>query len=61
MKREALTDKIFVLGVDGLDPSLARKYVDAGKMPNLAQYIERGAAREDLMLLGAVPTITPPL
>ena len=23
MKREALTDKIFVLGVDGLDPSLA--------------------------------------
>ena len=61
MKREALTDKIFVLGVDGLDPSLARKYVNAGKMPNLAQYIERGAAREDLMLLGAVPTITPPL
>ena len=61
MKREALSNKIFILGVDGLDPSLARKYVDAGKMPNLAQFIDRGAARQDLMLLGAVPTITPPL
>ncbi len=45
MKREALSNKIFILGVDGLDPSLARKYVDAGKMPNLAQFIDRGAAR----------------
>lgn len=60
MERKALTEKIFVLGVDALDPRLARKYVDLGKMPNLAKIIARGSAREDLMLLGAVPTITPP-
>ena len=61
LKREALTDKILVLGVDGMDPSLSRKYVDMGLMPNLKSIIEQGSARHDLMLLGAHPTITPPM
>lgn len=30
-------------------------------MPNVKKYIERGACREDLVLLGAQPTITPPM
>ncbi len=30
-------------------------------MPNTRKLLERGAAREDLMLLGAMPTITPPM
>ena len=30
-------------------------------MPNLQKYIDRGAAREDLMLLGGHPTVTPPM
>lgn len=60
-KRRALTEKILLLGIDGLDPRLTRKYVDEGKMPNVKKYLERGAAREDLVLLGGHPTVTPPM
>ena len=59
--RKALTEKIAVLGVDGFEPSLAKKFMDQGKMPALKQFIERGSAREDLMLLGSMPTVTPPM
>ncbi len=61
MKREALTNKIMVIGVDGMDPRLTRKYVDEGKMPNTKKLIELGACREDLVMLGAQPTVTPPM
>ena len=54
MKRQALTDKILVLGIDGFEPKLAKKYLDNGKMPNLKKFREMGSCREDLMLLGAV-------
>lgn len=47
--------------MDGFDPKLAKKFVDQGKMPALKQFTLRGSAREDLVLLGAVPTVTPPL
>lgn len=60
-KRKALADKILLLGCDGLDPSLTRKYVDMGILPNLKQYIERGAQRQDLVMLGGHPTVTPPM
>lgn len=61
MQRKALTEKMIVLGVDGFEPKMAKKYLDQGKMPNLQKFIEKGAAREDLYLLGGVPTVTPPL
>ena len=35
MEHKALAEKILVLGVDGLDPRLTRKYVEEGKMPNV--------------------------
>ena len=54
-------DKILVLGVDGMDPRLTKKYLGLGVMPNVAKLIERGATREDLVMLGAQPTITPPM
>ena len=60
MKRQAYADKIMVLGVDGLDPRLSRKYIDEGKMPNLKKIVEMGAQRPDLVLLGSQPTVTPP-
>ncbi|MBP1761145.1 MAG: hypothetical protein H6Q64_687, partial [Firmicutes bacterium] len=60
MKRTALTNKLLVLGIDGMDPVITRKYLAEGKMPHLQKLINRGAAREDLKLLGAIPTITPP-
>lgn len=61
MERKARADKILLLGVDGLDPRLTRKYVDMGLMPNVKQYIERGAQRHDLVMLGGHPTVTPPM
>jgi len=59
VKRDAKADKILVLGLDGMDPKLSKKFVDKGIMPNLKKLIERGAQREDLQMLGAMPTITP--
>lgn len=53
--------KILILGVDGMDPRLTKKFMNEGKLPHIQQFVQRGAAREDLVLLGALPTITPPL
>jgi len=61
LKRKPLADKILLLGVDGLDPRLTKKYVNMGVMPNMQKYIERGSAREDLIMLGGHPTVTPPM
>ena len=61
VQRKAAADKLLLLGVDGLDPRLTRKYVDMGILPNVKTYIERGAAREDLVMLGGHPTVTPPM
>ncbi|MBQ5652054.1 MAG: alkaline phosphatase family protein [Peptococcaceae bacterium] len=56
----AKASKVAVLGVDAMDPRLTRKYIDMGIMPNTKKILEAGAAREDLVLLGALPTVTPP-
>ena len=56
-----MKNKVLVLGVDGLDPRLTKKYMDKGVMPNFTEFKKRGSAREDLVMLGAMPTITPPL
>ena len=61
MSRKAITDKIMFLGIDGMDPHLASKYMRRGVMPNLAEFMRRGSCREDLVMLGAQPTITPPM
>lgn len=59
--RKPMTNKLLLLGLDGMDPRLTRKYVDEGKMPNTAEFIRRGAARHDLVMLGGHPTVTPPM
>lgn len=56
-----LTEKVLLLGVDGLDPTMTKKFVDQGKLPNIKKIIDRGAQKEDLKLLCTPPTITPPL
>ncbi len=61
LRSKGLTDKVLLLGIDGMDPRFSRKMVDEGKMPNLKKIIEKGSARHDLRMLGAVPTITPPM
>lgn len=61
IRNKAYTNKLLVLGADGFDPRYSRKMLREGKMPNLQQFIDRGACREDLMLLGGHPTVTPPM
>lgn len=60
MKKNAKTQKLIVLGIDGMDPVMAKRLIDEGKMPNLKKYLMQGAARPELDMLGAHPTITPP-
>ena len=60
MDKHVYSEKIAVIGVDGFEPSLAKKFLSEGIMPNLQKFIEAGSAREDLVLLGAMPTVTPP-
>lgn len=58
---KALNDKVLILGVDGLDPSLLCHYREQGKLPNFDRFIKAGSTRKDLRMLGGVPTITPPM
>jgi len=55
------TEKLFVLGIDGMDPMFTKYLMDKGEMPAVKTLVERGACREDLVLLGGMPTITPPM
>ena len=49
MRKGAYTEKVFVLGVDGLDPRYSKKRLREGKMPNLQKFIDAGSCREDLI------------
>ncbi len=55
------TDKLIVLGIDGMDPRFTKHLMDKGELPAIKHLVEQGACREDLVLLGAMPTITPPM
>ena len=61
LRRQGLTEKLLLLGIDGMDPRFSKRLLAEGKLPNVQKLIDRGACREDLMMLGANPTITPPM
>ena len=61
LRSKGLTDKLLLLGIDGMDPRFTKRLVEEGKMPNVKKLIDMGSCREDLMMLGANPTITPPM
>ena len=50
LRTKGLTDKMELLGIDGMDPRFTKRLVDEGKLPNVQKLIERGSCREDLML-----------
>lgn len=60
MDRQPFTEKLLILGIDGMDPKTTRRLVKEGRLPNIEKYIKRGSAREDLTQIGCLPTITPP-
>lgn len=53
--------KVFVMGIDGMDPKITQQYLDEGVMPNLKKFLEMGAARDNLAMIGGQPTVTPPM
>jgi len=59
--RKPLTDKVMVIGIDGMDPRMTKKFMDMGILPNVKKLVSLGAARKDLKMMGNVPTITPPM
>lgn len=54
-KWQKKTNKLLVLGVDGLDPRLVQKYLDEGKMPNTKKFLEKGAAHTRMEMIGGQP------
>lgn len=58
---KVISEKMFVLGIDGMDPRFTQKCIAEGLMPNTAKLIARGSARADLSMLGGHPTVTPPM
>lgn len=61
LRSKGLTSKLLLLGIDGMDPRFTKRLIEEGKLPNVQKRIELGSCREDLMTLGANPTITPPM
>src|SRR5437660_1275528 len=49
-------NKLIVLGIDGMDPQLLKRFIQEGKMPNFAQLMEQGSFRE---LTTSIPPQSP--
>ncbi len=54
--RKARVRRVVILGFDGLDPQLTERFIQAGKLPNLAGLRERGTFRR---LATTIPPISP--
>ncbi len=55
-KSKAKVKRVIVIGLDGLDPGLAQKYMDEGRMPNFKKLAEKGHFSP---LATACPSISP--
>src|SRR5438105_1043028 len=49
-------NKVIVLGIDGMDPQLLKRFIQEGKMPNFAMLMQQGSFRE---LTTSVPPQSP--
>jgi predicted AlkP superfamily phosphohydrolase/phosphomutase len=54
VKRNAMADKVVVIGLDGMDPGLAAKFMRQGKLPNFSKLKEQGT-------FAPLTTIWPPI
>ncbi len=54
--KNAQSKRVVILGLDGLDPGLATKFILEGRMPNFAKLAERGVFRP---LDTSVPSMSP--
>jgi len=54
--RDALFDRVVIVGLDGMDPKLTKQFMEAGKLPNFAKLAEEGTFRP---LKTTSPSISP--
>jgi len=52
----SLVDRVIVVGLDGLDPELAERFIEEGKLPTLKKLKEEGCFRP---LMTTVPSMSP--
>ena len=48
------TNRLLVVGIDGMDPRLTRKYLDEGKLPAIQEFLRRGSARHRLLMYHSI-------
>jgi predicted AlkP superfamily phosphohydrolase/phosphomutase len=53
---DSLVDRIVIVGLDGLDPARARKYIKEGKLPNLKKMMDKGCFHP---LATTIPSMSP--
>ena len=46
LKNPKLASKVMVIGIDGMDPNLLRRFVADGRMPTFEKLMDRGCFRE---------------
>ena len=60
MLAEEKAKRAILLGLDGADPVIMKKFMEQGRLPNLKKVTEMGATTQEMSMLGVMPTITPP-
>jgi predicted AlkP superfamily phosphohydrolase/phosphomutase len=52
--------RAMMIGLDGADPLVVKRLINEGRLPNLKKVLEQGVQTEDMRLIGAYPSVTPP-
>lgn len=55
-----MAKRAMMIGLDGADPLVIKRLIDQGRLPNLKWVLENGVRHEDMAMLGAFPSVTPP-
>ena len=53
-------ERAIMLGFDGADPMLIKKFLEEDRIPNIKKVIQEGSTTDDYGMTGVVPTVTPP-
>ena len=52
--------RVMMIGLDGADPFVIKRLIGEGRLPNLKKAIENGVVGENMAMIGAFPSVTPP-
>lgn len=52
--------RTMMIGIDGMDPKIVKRLIEAGRLPNMKRALEGGVTTPGMDMLGVFPTVTPP-